>query len=158
MPYTESLNLVIILNGVGLPFRILPGYIGDRFIGPLNTFSFFTFFATIILFCWLGVSSISTYYVFIAFYGMFAAAFQSLFTTAIMALSNDISKTGTRMGMAMTVIGFSALVGGPLSGAILKASDYTATVCWAGVRSLVGWGLCTSAGIWKSGWVVWKKC
>ncbi|KAJ4344708.1 uncharacterized protein N0V89_012452 [Didymosphaeria variabile] len=121
MPYTQSLNLVIILNGVGLPFRILPGFVCDHYLGPLNMFSLCTFFATVILFCWLGVNSISTYYTFIAFYGIFAAAFQSLFSTAIMSLSHDITKTGTRLGMAMTVIGFSALVGGPLSGAILKA-------------------------------------
>lgn len=36
MPYTESLNLVIIVNGVGLPARILPGFVADRFIGVLN--------------------------------------------------------------------------------------------------------------------------
>lgn len=158
MPYTESLNLVMIINGVGFPFRIIPGYVGDRYIGPLNMFSMATFFASITLFCWLGVSSISSYYVFIAFYGMFAAAFQSLFSTCIMALSHDIAKTGTRLGMAMTVIGFSALVGGPLSGAILKASSYETTVCWAGASSFAGWGLCTAARIWKYGWVVRKKC
>lgn len=158
MSYTQSLNLVIILNGVGLPFRILPGFIGDRYIGPLNIFSILTFFATVILFCWLGVSSIPTYYTFIAFYGMFAAAFQSLFSTAIMSLSNDLTKTGTRLGMAMTVIGFSALVGGPLSGAILKAGGYNTTICWAGASSLVGWALCTAARVWKHGWTLRKKC
>ncbi|KAF9730495.1 hypothetical protein PMIN04_000483 [Paraphaeosphaeria minitans] len=158
MPYTQSLNLVIILNGIGLPFRILPGFIGDRYLGPLNTFSICTFFASVILFCWLGVTSISSYYIFISFYGIFAAAFQSLFTTAIMALSHDITKTGTRLGMAMAVIGFSALVGGPLSGAILNASNYTTTICWAGASSFMGWGLCTAARVWKHGWVVRKKC
>lgn len=157
MPYTQSLNLVVILNGVGLPFRILPGFIGDRWLGPLNTYSVCTFFSSVTLFCWLGVTSIPTYYIFISFYGIFAAAFQSLFTTAIMGLSHDITKTGTRLGMAMTVIGFSALVGGPLSGAILKASDYTTTICWAGASSFIGWGLCTAARICKHGWGL-KKC
>ena len=158
MPFTQSLNLVIILNGVGLPFRILPGLIADSYLGPLNTFSVFTFLSSITLFCWLGVSSISSYYTFIAFYGIFAAAFQSLFTTAIMALSHDITKTGTRLGMALTTIGFSALVGGPLSGAILRSSSYETTICWAGASSLVGWGLCTASRVWKFGWVVRRKC
>ena len=36
MSYTDSLNLVIIVNGVGLPARVLPGYIADRYIGVLN--------------------------------------------------------------------------------------------------------------------------
>lgn len=160
MSYTQSLNLVIVLNGIGFPMRILPGYLADTYLGPLNTFLGCTLIANVILFGWLGVTSIPTYYVFITLYGLFAAAFQSLFSTAVVALSSDLTKTGTRLGMATTVLGFSALVGGPLSGALLKASggDYKPVIAWAGVSCAVGWVLCAAGRIAKFGWGVKTKC
>jgi nitrate/nitrite transporter NarK len=80
MPYTESLNLVIILNGVGLPARVLPGFIADRFIGVLNVQAIALVFNVIMLWTWLSVNSIASYYVWVVFYGLGAGAFQSLFT------------------------------------------------------------------------------
>lgn len=160
MPYTTSLNLVIILNGVGLPARVLPGYIADRFIGVLNVFIIALLGNVIMLFTWLSVKSVATYYAWTVCYGMFGAAFQSLFPTTIAAYSTDITKTGTRLGMAFCVIGFSALVGGPISGALLQAGDgnYTAPIAWAGGSTMVGLILCTSARCVKFGWKVWVRC
>lgn len=160
MTYTTSLNLVIIVNGVGIPARVLPGFISDRYLGVLNTFSICLVLNIVILWAWLGVSSIPSYYAFATLWGLFAAAFQSLFPTTIAALSNDITKTGTRLGMAFTVIGFSALVGGPLSGAILKAAggNYDVPICWAAASTVVGTGLCVSARCVKYGWRIVVRC
>ncbi|KAL1654944.1 hypothetical protein SLS61_002694 [Didymella pomorum] len=83
MPYTESLNLVIILNGVGLPARVLPGFIADRFIGVLNVQAIALVFNVIMLWTWLSVNSIAGYYVWVVFYGLGAGAFQSLFPSVI---------------------------------------------------------------------------
>ncbi|KAF3044627.1 hypothetical protein E8E12_005538 [Didymella heteroderae] len=140
MPYTESLNLVIILNGVGLPARVLPGFIADRFIGVLNVQAIALVFNVVMLWTWLSVNSIAGYYVWVVFYGLGAGAFQSLFPSVIGAYSPDITKTGTRLGMAFTVIGFSALVGGPISGALLQVADgdYTVPICWAASSMMVG--------------------
>ncbi|KAJ4370364.1 hypothetical protein N0V83_004882 [Neocucurbitaria cava] len=123
MPYITSLNLVILLNGVGIPARVLPGFIADRYLGVLNTFTLCLLSNILILFSWLAVHSIPAYYVWTVFYGIFGAAFQSLFPTTLAAYTSDITKTGTRLGMAFSVIGFSALVGGPLSGALLQAGN-----------------------------------
>jgi hypothetical protein len=57
MSYTESLNLVIIINGVGIPTRILPGYIADHYTGALNIFIPLLFLNTIMIFSWLGVKT-----------------------------------------------------------------------------------------------------
>jgi MFS family permease len=160
MPYAQSLNLVMILNGIGFPARILPGYIADAHLGALNTFSICVFLTTITLFCWLAVTSIPAYYAFISFYGLFAAAFQSLFATTVASLSQDnLSMAGTRLGMAFSVIGMSALVSGPISGALLKAGGgYTGVICWAAVSTVVGLGLCVWARGWKAGWHWGTKC
>ncbi|KAF2474911.1 MFS general substrate transporter [Lindgomyces ingoldianus] len=144
MPYATSLNLVMILNGIGIPARVLPGYIADHYIGVLNTFSCCLLLSIIMLWAWLGIHSIASFYAFTAIYGLAAAAFQSLFPTSIAALGNDIMKTGTRLGMAFTVISFSALVGGPIAGALLKAAggSYVSPICWSAANTVVGMALC----------------
>jgi MFS family permease len=159
MPYTQSLNLVILVNGIGVPARVLPGFIADHYLGVLNTFFLCISLCAIVFWAWLGVSDIPGYYAFITLYGIFSAAFQSLVPTTVAALSNDITKTGTRLGMALTAIGLSALVGGPMSGAMLKgAGGYTAPICWASASSAIGVGLCWWARCLKHGWAVSKKC
>ncbi|KAJ8105699.1 hypothetical protein OPT61_g10022 [Boeremia exigua] len=147
MPYTESLNLVIIINGVGLPARVLPGFIADRYIGVLNMQALALVFNVVMLWTWLSVRSVTSYYVWVVFYGLGAGAFQSLFPSVIGAYSPDITKTGTRLGMAFTVIGFSALVGGPISGALLQAADgdYRVPISWAAMSMMVGTALCSIA-------------
>ncbi|KAH7348244.1 major facilitator superfamily domain-containing protein [Pyrenochaeta sp. MPI-SDFR-AT-0127] len=160
MPYTTSLNLVILLNGVGFPARVLPGFIADRYIGVLNVLVICLLGNIIILWSWLSVKSIATYYVWTVCYGIFGAAFQSLFPTTIAAYSSDITKTGTRLGMAFTVIGFSALVGGPISGALLQVADgdYRAPIAWASASTVLGTLICITARCVKFGWKVWIRC
>jgi MFS family permease len=160
MPYTTSLNLVVIVNGVGLPARVLPGYIADRFTGVLNIFILCLVANIIILWSWLAVNSIPAYYAWTVIYGIFAAAFQSLFPTTIAAYSSDISKTGTRLGMAFGIMGLSALAGGPISGALLDVAggDYRVPIAWAGASTVVGTVLCATARCVKFGWGVRVKC
>jgi MFS family permease len=160
MPYTTSLNLVIILNGVGVPARVLPGYIADRFVGVLNVYIICLVANIIVLWSWLAIDSIPAYYAWTVLYGMVAAAFQSLFPTTIAAYSSDITKTGTRLGMAFGVIGLSALVGGPISGALLRAGhgNYTIPIVWASSSTIVGMMLCTTARCLKFGWKLQVRC
>lgn len=77
MPYAQSLNLVVLLNGIGIPARIIPGYLSDTYFGILNTFSFFLLLTAVSLWCWLAVDSIPAYYAFITVYGLMAASFQA---------------------------------------------------------------------------------
>jgi MFS family permease len=160
IPYTTSLNLVIILNGVGLPARILPGYIADRFIGVLNVLIIALIANIVLLWSWLAIKTIPAFYAWTVLYGLSAAAFQSLFATTIAGYSTDISKTGTRLGMACAAWGLSALVGGPISGALLEAAggDYTIPIVWASASTVVGAILCTVARCLRFGWKVWIKC
>lgn len=160
MPYTTSLNLVIILNGVGIPARVLPGFIADRYLGVCNTFSIILIANVVVFWCWLSVSSIPAFYIWTVFYGLFGAGLQSLFPTTIAAYSDDITKTGTRLGMALSVIGFAALVGGPLSGALLQAAggSYTAPIAWASASTGVAAVFCACARCVKFGWKVKLRC
>jgi MFS family permease len=114
----------------------------------------------ILLFLWLCVGSIASFYAWTVLYGIAAGGFQSLFPTAITSLSDDMSRAGTRLGMGFSVIGFAALVGGPLGGAIVGAMDgkYTGAIIWAATSTLCGMVFVAAARIWKHGWTVRKKC
>jgi MFS family permease len=149
MSYHNLLNLVVIFNGVSIPARILPGYTGDTHIGMLNTLIICLLGNSIILWSWLAVSSTPAYCVFAVLYGLVGAAFQSLIPTTIASYSNDIMKTGTRLGMAFTTIGFSALLGEPISGALLKASGgwYGGPICGAAATTCVGTALIVAARV-----------
>lgn len=159
MPYNSSLNLVIVLNGVGLPARILPGFLADRYLGILNTFSICVLANAIMLWAWLGVYNIPSFYAFTVIEGLVSASFQSLFPTTVAALSSDITKTGTRLGMAFALLAIAALVGGPISGALLRVGDgYLVPTCWAAGSAVVGMGLVWCARGVKHGWSLRTRC
>jgi MFS family permease len=160
MNYVNSVNLVIIVNGVGVPARILPGYIADRFTGVLNVFLMILCMVVLLAFSWLGVSSITGLYAWTVIYGMCAAGFQSLFPTVIASLGDDITKTGTRLGMAFSVVGFAALVGGPIGGALIQADGgrFRGGMIWAALNAVLGTALVTGSRVTKYGWRLKKKC
>jgi hypothetical protein len=64
---------VIILNGVGIPARIVPGFLVVRF-GIMNVFLPLCLINVIIIFCWLGVKDVAGFYTFTVFAGMLAAS------------------------------------------------------------------------------------
>ncbi|KIW03254.1 uncharacterized protein PV09_05475 [Verruconis gallopava] len=160
LPYTQSLNLVIILNGIGIPARILPGFIADRFAGPLNVFIPIITVNFVLLWAWLGVRNVGGFYAFTVVYGIFAAGFQSLFPTCVGSLSTDLSKAGTRLGMAFSTISFAALVGGPIGGAILQADhrSYRGPIIWAATSTMIGTAMVAGSRVSKKGWKLNVRC
>jgi MFS family permease len=126
----------------------------------LNIFIPILFANVILLFGWLGVQNISGFYAFTVIYGICAAGFQSLFPTAVGSLNTDLSKAGTRLGMAFSTISFSALVGGPIGGAILQADhdEYRGSIIWAAITTLVGAAMIVAARVYSKGWKIMIKC
>ena len=160
MSFGESVNLLIVYNAVGIPARIFSGLIADRLFGVLNTFIPYVMIQAIIAFCWLGVKSAPGYYVYIAFYGLFSAGFQSLFPTAISSLTPDLRKTGTRLGMAFSMLSIAGLTGPPLGGALLTTDGgrYLAPLIWAGAAMLLGACLTATARCYRYGFRLKTKC
>ena len=60
-------------------------------------------------------------YVFVCFYGIIVAALQCLIPPTVASLTTDMRKIGTRMGMVFSCMGFAALTGPPIGGAIQSA-------------------------------------
>ena len=57
MSYADSTNLIIIFNAVGVPARLLTGFVADKFCGPLNGIIFLIFLNGIFAFVWIAVRS-----------------------------------------------------------------------------------------------------
>lgn len=158
--YENSVILLIILNGVGIPARVLAGHLADRYLGVLNTLLPILLFVNVLAFCWMGVNSQKSLYVFVSFYGLGLAAFQSLIPTSVASMTKDIQKTGTRMGMVFTFLSFASLVGPPIGGALLSIDGgaYLYAQAWSGSTAAVGTFLVAAARIYRYGWKLKVKC
>ena len=140
MPYTDSLNLLLVLNGVGFVGRLLPNYLADRF-GVINMFIICGFYAGIAAMCWPAVQATAGLYVWVVFYGIAAGAIQSLFPAGLTSLNTkDLSKAGVRMGMVFTLNSIATLTGPPIAGALVSASGgrYIGAQMFTGSVLLVG--------------------
>src|SRR5262249_54024899 len=128
--------------------------------GIMNLFLPLVFINTVLIFCWLAVKDTAGFYTFTVFTGMFAASWQAMFPTCIASLSDDITKTGTRLGMAFSVVSFAALVGGPIGGALLGQDHggYMPPQVWAGVTMVLGFALAVGSRVTKYGYNWREKC
>ena len=163
MSYADSVSLLIVFNGAGVPVRLMTGYIADRFLGPLNAMVPLLFINALFGLCWIAVKSPVGMYAFVTFYGFSAGAFQCLMPTVATSLNNDLSKNGVRMGMAFSLFSFAGLAGPPIGGALLTTNGggrggyLVAQVC-LGVLTLVGACFMCAARVYKAGWSLKVKC
>ena len=103
MSYADCTTLVMIFNVVGIPVRLLTGWLVDKYTGPLNCMIPLCLINGVSLLVWIGVESVSGYYVLMTVYGVFAGAFQALFATALVSLSKDMTKNGVVLGMSFLI-------------------------------------------------------
>ncbi|SPQ25647.1 7388679f-c6f8-44c5-aeb9-d666007ae1df [Thermothielavioides terrestris] len=146
LSYTDSLNLLLVLNGVGLPGRLLPNHLADRF-GALNMMMPTATIAGVCMFCWMAVKSTTSLYVWCVFYGLTGGGIQSLFPAVLSSLNTDLRKAGVRMGMVFTIVSFATLAGPPIAGAIITAEGgtYYGAQAFAGACLLLGAALMVAA-------------
>ncbi|KAF2095842.1 putative MFS monocarboxylate transporter [Rhizodiscina lignyota] len=115
-----GINILIALNGVGTPSRLVPAYIAQKWTGPLNFMIPSAFVTGAILYSWIAVDSVTGLWIFAIFYGMAAAGLQALFPVALAALTTDAKKTGVRTGMCFSIVGVAVLTGPPIAGALVQ--------------------------------------
>lgn len=154
--YTASINLLLLMNGLGLIGRLIPNYLADQLFGPLNTILPFSFIGAIILYCWSAVSTPGGSYAFAACYGLFIAGFQGLFPATLSSLTSDLSKAGAKMGMGFSIVGVAALTGPPLAGALIERDGgrYLYAQMWGGTVMVAGGLVLVAARVSKTGWVL----
>ena len=150
---SDSINLVLIMNGIGLFGRLIPGYISDRWCGPFNYVIPSALITGVILYCWAAVRSQVAMLAWAVLYGWFAAGMQGLFVAMIAALTTDLKKSGTRMGMVFSVTSIAVLTGPPLGGALIQRDDgkYLHAQMWAATAIIAGALVLLGARISKTG-------
>jgi len=139
------------MNGMGLPGRILPALLADRYFGALSVFIPTVFFAGVLLLCWIAVDSLAGLYVFAVFYGFFGGGVQSLFAASLAALTQDLGKVGVRVGMVFSIVGVASLTGPPLAGGLIQVmgGSYVGACAFGGVTMICGCGFIVAARLVK---------
>ena len=154
-----SVTLLILMNATNLPGRLLPPLLSDRRFGPMNTIIPCIFLTSVFLFIWIGAKSHNAIIVVACFYGFFSGAVQGLYNPAIWNFPGDNdAKRGIRVAFVFMGIGFAALTGTPIGGALIKREDggYLGAQLFAAVTVLVGGCLMIAARYAKVGWGIMK--
>ena len=114
-----SLTLLIILNAVGIPGRIIPAFLADKYFGAFNVLIPFVAGGAVMLYAWAGVNQTGSFYAFVTLYGICANAVQTLFPSTLSLLTTDLSKMASRVGMVFAVASLACLTGPPLAGRLI---------------------------------------
>lgn len=161
MSYIDSLNLLLLLNGIGCIGRLLPNHLADRY-GGVNMFIPMGASSGLLMLCWAAVSNVSGLYAWSTLYGISAGGIQSLFPAALSSLTTDLRKQGTRMGMVFTIVSFAVLTGPPIEGVLISKMNgsYLGAQIFAGTALAVGTGFMVVAREVrrrKGGQPMWSK-
>ncbi|KAL5361114.1 major facilitator superfamily domain-containing protein [Aspergillus floccosus] len=130
--------MVSILNAGSLLGRLLPGFVDDRF-GRFTTLAVSGTFTSILLFCWIFVSSAAGTIVFATFYGFCSGAIISLMSPCVSQITPDPEQIGTYLGMALFVVGVAGLTGTPICGAMIDHyGGFTQAAAFSGASVMFG--------------------
>lgn len=140
LPYDTSVNVLLVLNGVGVLGRLVPSFFADKYTGPYNILIPFCFVSALVLFFWPLVTTEARLYAWAVCYGFFVAGFQGIFPAAMTTLTTDMTKVGTRNGQGLAVVGLGTFIGPPIAGALIQSDGgrYLVAQVFAGVAVLVG--------------------
>jgi MFS family permease len=155
---TTSLSILLLLNAVGVPGRIIPALLADRFLGPLNTFIILCLTGSLLVLLWLTVRTFSALIVFAVIYGMVNSGVQGISLGSMSSLTKDLSKMGTRVGMVLSVIAFANFSGAPIAGALIDGygGQFTGFCIFGGTAMAFGVCILMCARCAESGWV-WRR-
>ncbi|OTB02075.1 hypothetical protein M426DRAFT_323019 [Hypoxylon sp. CI-4A] len=159
LSYSTASIMVILINGAGIIFRIIPPLIADR-VGPINVMFPVTLAWALVAYCWLAVDNVPGLFVFACFYGICSGSFQCLTATTIASITKRLDTVGTRLGMAFSISSFAALTGPPIGGAIQAANGgkFTGAQAWAGTMTFLGFLCFAVARVNKAGWKLKVRC
>lgn len=140
LPYGTAINVLLVLNGIGVLGRLVPSYFADQFFGCYNMLIPFCFISSIVLFFWPLVKDTGGLYGWTVSYGFFVAGFQGMFPAVLTSLTKDMSRVGTRNGMGLAIIGLGTLIGPPIAGALIQGyrGSYLVAQMFGGAAVFLG--------------------
>lgn len=137
---TKPFYMVPNLNAASCLGRTAPNIISD-ITGPFNLIAPGTFIVGILILCMNAVDSVAGEIIIAILSGFFSGVFIGMPPLCLIALTEDKSKIGTRMGMGYGMIGLGVLAGGPAGGAILGRE---APLHWHGLWAFGGVCACVA--------------
>jgi len=134
----KAVNLLVVINAVGIPVRPLLGLVADKYLGSLPTLIISTTFLAIMLFVWISIRRVGSLYVYSVFYGLATGATQGMFVGGLASLTTDPSKLGVRFGMVCSALAFASLAGPPTAGALIQSHNggFLEAQIWAGTVTI----------------------
>jgi MFS family permease len=151
--------LVPILNAASCFGRTIPNAMADK-LGPFNLITPCCAMVGVCILCLITVTSEAGLIVIAIFSGFFSGALIGLPPLCFVALTEDKSKIGTRIGMGFGMMAFGVLAGGPGAGDILGgAGDMHWDGLWVfgGVTTLVAAGVFFMLRVVRGGFKVAVK-
>lgn len=130
--------LVPVFNAASMFGRTLPNILADK-TGPINLLSPASVFSGTLMLCMIAVHSKGAIIVVALLSGFMSGALIGLPPLCFVALTQDKSTLGTRIGQGYALVGLGVLASGPSAGAILGVSgnlDWTSLWTFGGVCTL----------------------
>ncbi|MCJ1380088.1 hypothetical protein MMC17_003191 [Xylographa soralifera] len=156
---STSLDLLLVINALGLPGRMIPAWIADRFLGPQNTLIIIVILTGTLTFLWAVIDTLPALWGFTVAYGLIAANIQSMVSPALASAERDPSKIGVEIGMIFSINGIGCLCGPPIAGALIERNggDYLYAQMFAGSAIMSGALVFIAARVLCVGWSLKKK-
>lgn len=146
-----------ILNAASSIGRIAPTFIAHK-VGPLNLLIPLLTGTGALIIIWSVITNSAGTIAFAILYGLFSGGSVAMAPVALVTLTPDLRRLGTRMGQAFFFCALAILAGPPVSGALLRA-----TGSWVALKGFAGGTVVFSsmfivlARVSKVGWGVMKK-
>lgn len=135
---TQASFILAIAGLASASGRIAVGVLADR-LGRFTMFRVSVLGASIVIFCWLSMTTYIDLLIFAVLFGVFAGGFISMVPAVGAECMNEVSKVGTAVGMMRTAITPGFLLASPIAGWLFSAqNDYTVPIYFAGAMAGIG--------------------
>ncbi|OAA62217.1 Major facilitator superfamily domain, general substrate transporter [Cordyceps fumosorosea ARSEF 2679] len=153
---SDSIQLLLISNGMSVPARPLIGFVANQHFGAMNTYIVVTAIFAGLMLAWIAVHDRVGMYIFTVFFGLANGLCQGMFLGALASLTQNPTKMGSRSGTVHTIVAFATLAGPPTAGAIIDRSggNYTNAQIWGGLMIFIAAGFFTASRLSKTGAVL----
>ncbi|KAK4063294.1 uncharacterized protein Triagg1_9560 [Trichoderma aggressivum f. europaeum] len=145
---TMANNLLAIGYAGSVVGRVGSGWIADRF-GRFNVLFIMGVLTAVITFCWGAMTTLSGMMAFAVLFGLFSGGLIPLGSACVAQTTPDMGHIGLRIGFMMAFASFSALSGGPASGAIKDATtSWFAVFSFSAALTLLGALMLLGVRLW----------
>ncbi|KAF4343640.1 peptide chain release factor 1 [Fusarium beomiforme] len=94
---SDSFLILIVINAVGIPGRMISAFLADRLFGAIPVFIPTILSASLCLYLWSQVHSLTGMFIWVSIFGYFGAAIQSLFPSCCASLTPDLNSSKTNI-------------------------------------------------------------